>query len=400
MMKPVSLLVLLLTFSAQAFDWNDKTVLHVLDLGKMKIESGHPLATHRSFLIATDPNKVGDETLRAMQKVFGESLAQLRSESSDAMQSVLFGNWLNEIITNLDLNAGAEKEGKGALHSKALDLASVLMHRRYRRYLDFVHTNPNSQGHSPRFSQSTGYTSTNYLHSMMITSEAQDGRDQPTQDEVVELILRYSYYSILSAIAGLAETTLAMEKGLLSRANLQDDRRYINALTSIGSVFHLVQDSAVACTPRARKFIPCIPGDGHGIVAEIDGEPKVVSLSDHVYYRRPHNESEFGGHTPHAALDKLYNRRQVEAAFGELDPALSGAGILAGVARAAERLAEMAAGDVVFDDDGLLSSEQQEKLNKRVFREASLITHNYVIKRYAVQGERKPLPPLPGSHAH
>ena len=403
MQRIVALASLLIGMSAQSFDWNGKTVAHILDFGKMQIESGHPLATHRSFLIATDPEEVSQDTLDAMEKVYGESLSKLRSEKSEAMQSVLFGNWLNEIVTNIDVNADDQKEGKGHLHNKALDLASILMHRKYKNYLDFVQSNPSSKGHSPRFSQSTGYSSTNYLHSMMISLQGTDiGKSQPNQSEMAELILRYSFYSLMSAMVGLAETTIAVEKGLIvNQQALLEDERYIDALTSIGSVLHIIQDSAVACTDGAKKYVPCIPGDGHSIIEKIDDagrhKHRVVSLSDHEYYERPHDKSNYGGNTPHAALDKLYikNAQQLQEVYGETDPAFSCAGVVGGVARAAERLAEMAKGEVVFDDRGRLSGEEKEKLFTRIFTEARKVTELYVVKRYALHEDRKDLPPLP-----
>ena len=372
MQRIVALASLLIGMSAQSFDWNGKTVAHILDFGKMQIESGHPLATHRSFLIATDPEEVSQDTLDAMEKVYGESLSKLRSEKSEAMQSVLFGNWLNEIVTNIDVNADDQ-------------------------------SNPSSKGHSPRFSQSTGYSSTNYLHSMMISLQGTDiGKSQPNQSEMAELILRYSFYSLMSAMVGLAETTIAVEKGLIvNQQALLEDERYIDALTSIGSVLHIIQDSAVACTDGAKKYVPCIPGDGHSIIEKIDDagrhKHRVVSLSDHEYYERPHDKSNYGGNTPHAALDKLYikNAQQLQEVYGETDPAFSCAGVVGGVARAAERLAEMAKGEVVFDDRGRLSGEEKEKLFTRIFTEARKVTELYVVKRYALHEDRKDLPPLP-----
>src|SRR5688572_4633696 len=98
--------VSLLCGTAHAFDWNGRTVAHELDVldGRMKIESGHPLATARAFRQArasADADASG-RTAAALEFVLGKDYADDRS---DALQTVVFGSWLNEVRTSLDMGS-------------------------------------------------------------------------------------------------------------------------------------------------------------------------------------------------------------------------------------------------------------------------------------------------------
>lgn len=144
---PAVLASLVLASPAQAFDWNGKTVTQLVDLwdGRFEIRSGHPLATYRAFqLAAQDP-----DALAAMHRVYDDDLT---SERSDAIQTVLFGGWLNEVNTNIDMGG-----------SKPLEFAANYLAWRFRHYLD-------GREHSDRWQKDTGWTSSNYLHSMVVTS--------------------------------------------------------------------------------------------------------------------------------------------------------------------------------------------------------------------------------------
>src|SRR5688572_14118361 len=90
---------------AEAFDWNGKTVTHLIDLadGRMKITSGHTLATARAFRLAMQDSSAAP----ALRRVLGPDPAR---DSSDALQTVLFGSWLNEVRTNLDMGGSKPLE--------------------------------------------------------------------------------------------------------------------------------------------------------------------------------------------------------------------------------------------------------------------------------------------------
>src|SRR5688500_20225432 len=86
--------------SARAFDWNGRTATHELDVfdGRMRIESGHPLATARAFRLAAAAGADDAQVQAARHALYGEDL---ESDRSDAMQTVLVGSWLTEIRTHL-----------------------------------------------------------------------------------------------------------------------------------------------------------------------------------------------------------------------------------------------------------------------------------------------------------
>ncbi len=98
-----------------AFDWNAKTVAHELDIldGRMAVKSGHPLATYRAFEIAAAIADDDDELQQALTFTLSwpvyesdwesRTTDDLLDERADGFQTVLFGNWLNEVRTALDM---------------------------------------------------------------------------------------------------------------------------------------------------------------------------------------------------------------------------------------------------------------------------------------------------------
>ena len=350
---------------ADAFDWNGKTTTHELDVldGRMKLVSGHPLATARAFRIAAQDAA----SAAAMRRVYGTDLT---SDRSDTLQTVLFGSWLNEVRTELDMGSGGP-----------LDWATRYLGWRYRKYLD-------GRERSDRWGEDTGWTSSNYQHSMVVVSS--DPARPLTQNDSFDLIDEYTYWATTSAILNLIVATKGRADASLDSDAI--DLGWVSGLRYVGSVFHIVEDSSVACTDAARRHVHCVPGDGHGIVAKTSsGHLQVVALSSSDWWVR---EDE-AGDKPHGELDGLYRSDLVSDVFGDNDPALTNARYLTAVARAVDAAVDELAGVPLFNPDG----SPNDTFDARAFSlavAAAREIHPLVTARYAPVGERQRLPGVPG----
>ncbi len=359
--------------SAHAFDWNGRTVTHELDVldGRMAIESGHPLATARAFRLAraeADADTTG-ETAAALAFVLGDDFVDDRS---DALQTVLFGSWLNEVRTSLDM--GATDTG-----FDPLGWAAKFMRWRYADYLD-------GREKSDRWSRSTAYTSSNYQHSMLV--ESSDPAEVIGQDHVFDVLDEYSFWAMNAAALNL----IVAKKGALEESMSAEDidLAWVSGLRYVGSVFHLVEDSAVTCNAAAQRHVPiCIPGDGHTLVAVVDGRPRVVALSDNAHYERA-----VDGDKPHGELDGLYQDELLAEVYGDFDPALATSQILVRIAVGVDAAVHEELADVPLFVDGEPNAEFDAKafaISTRIAQE----TFDAVIDpRFADAGSRVALPTL------
>jgi hypothetical protein len=359
--------------SAHAFDWNGRTVTHELDVldGRMAIESGHPLATARAFRLAgaaADADATG-ETAAALAFVLGDDFTDDRS---DALQTVLFGSWLNEVRTSLDMGAADSS-------FDPLGWAAKFMRWRYADYLD-------GREKSDRWSRSTAYTSSNYQHSMLV--ESADPFETIGQDEVFDLLDEYSFWAMNAAALNL----IVAKKGAIEESMSADDidLAWVSGLRYVGSVFHLVEDSAVTCSAAAQRHAPiCIPGDGHTLVAQVDGRPRVVALSDNAYYERA-----VDGDKPHGELDALYQDELVAEVYGDFDPALATSQILVRIAVGVDAAVHEELADVPLFVDGEPNAEFDAKafaISTRIAQEAF---DAVIDPRFADAGARVALPPI------
>ncbi len=350
---------------ATAFDWNGKTTTNELDTldGRIKIVSGHPLATARAFRIAAQDG----DAAAAMRRVYGTDLT---SDRSDVLQTVLFGSWLNEVRTELDMGSGGP-----------LDWASRYLGWRYRKYLD-------GRERSDRWGEDTGWTSSNYQHSMVVVST--DPARPLGQDDSFDLIEEYTYWATTAAILNLIVATKGRADASLSADQI--DLSWVSGLRYVGSVFHIVEDSSVACTDAAKRHVACVVGDGHGIVAKTSsGHLQVVALSSSDWWVR---EDE-AGHKPHGELDGLYRGELVDEVFGDNDPALTNARYLAAVGKAVDAAVDQLADVPMFEPDGSPS----DAFDARAFSlavDAARAIHPLITARYAPVAERQRLPAVPG----
>ncbi|HWB77977.1 MAG TPA: hypothetical protein VG755_23595 [Nannocystaceae bacterium] len=364
-----------LSASARAFDWNGRTVTHELDVldGRMAIESGHPLATAHAFRraeTAASDDTTG-RTAAALEFVLGDDFADDRS---DALQTVLFGSWLNEVRTSLDMGAPDSK-------LDPLAWAAKFMRFRYASYLD-------GREKSDRWSRSTHYTSSNYQHSMLV--ESIDPAESITQDDVFDVLDEYSFWAMNAATLNLIVAKKGQLEGSMSADDI--DLSWVAGLRYVGSVFHLVEDSSVTCNAASQRHVEfCIPGDGHTLVAEVDGRPRVVALSDNAHYERKVEEGK-----PHGALDDLYQEDLVEEVYGEFDPAIATSEILVRIAVGVDAAVHEELADVPLFVDGEPNADFDAKafaISTRIAQE----TFDAVIDpRFANVGQRIPLTPVPG----
>jgi MYXO-CTERM domain-containing protein len=371
--SPVLVLGALATLAApaHAFDWNGRTVTHELDVldGRMAIESGHPLATARGFRLAKDAadRDATGSTAAALAFVLGDDYVDDRS---DALQTVLFGSWLNEVRTSLDMGAPDSK-------LDPLGWAAKFMRWRYSDYLD-------GREHSDRWSRSTNYTSSNYQHSMLV--ESIDPAETITQDDVFDLLDEYSFWAMNAAALNLIVAKKGALEGSMSDEDV--DLSWVAGLRYVGSVFHLVEDSAVTCNEAAKRHAPiCIPGDGHTLVAQVDGRPRVVALSDNAHYER-----KVDGDTPHGELDGLYQDELLAAVYGDFDPAIATSQILVHIAVGVDAAVHEELADVPLFVDGEPNAEFDAmafSISTRIAQE----TFDAVIgPRFADAGQRVALP--------
>jgi hypothetical protein len=410
---------------AQAYDWNGKTIMQVTDFGNMQVSSGHPLATYRAFQIVAHEAKKraekGDTELRdALLLVYGEAnLEDFANKNGYAFQTTVFGNWLNEVNTNVDLEGNfLMSTAAGFLAARytgetTTDMSVKIGKHEHNEYGDLTEAQMHGD-HSVVWDAATGYSSTNFRHSMMVTSK--DAYHPITQDQTFDRITEhYAYHSISVAIQGLLDTVVAetenaelqqsktfwgrmtdLRKKLGSSVFVSDRNRhksnfrYIDALSNLGGVFHLVQDSSVACTDKMKLIIPdCIEGDGHGIVRNIGGRYQVVALADDEVYQA---RKDF-----HGKLDNVYRPENIEKVFGSFDPAIAGAHILREVALSVYRQHKEWNKNPsnrikAVNSDGSMTDEFVRATYEATKIAAKKINNGYVRIRYAEKKDRI-LPP-------
>ncbi len=376
---------------AHAYDWNAKTVAHEVDIldGRMQIESGHPLATWRAFEIAV--LSAGDDPALAEALVFTLSSPvyepewtamdpeDLLDDRADGLQTVMFGSWLNEVRTALDMDDPDTPDWRDPLAWVASAMAW-----RYGDYLD-------GRERSDRWTEATGYSSNNYQHAMQVTSD--DPTVTITPDDSMDLMEEYLTWALHQ---GTFQLLLAKKTQLeVGPTDPDIDDNWVSGLRRIGSIFHAIEDSAVSCTPAAQRHVPvCVPGDGHTLIAQVGDSRQVVALSDNVYYER---EVE-GGVAVHGLLDGLYTRELVTEVFAEFDPARVNAEVLIGVSQRVHQALRGELADVPLFVPGT------EELNADFIDRADAIAEEtaddvYAVAisdRFANAEDRQPLPALPG----
>lgn len=385
-----SLLMSAAPSTAAAFDWNAETVAHELDIldGRMSIESGHPLATFRAFETAVAFAQDDPELESALRFVLSSPVFEtewssmttddLLDERADGLQTVMFGSWLNEVRTALDMGDPNKPDWRDPLAWVASAMAW-----RYADYLD-------GREKSDRWSEATGYSSNNYQHSMQVTSSDPDVVVTP--DDSMELMEEYLVWALHQ---GTFQLLIAKKTQLEIGVTDPDiDDNWVSGLRRIGSIFHAIEDSSVSCTAQAKRHVPvCIPGDGHTLIAEVGSIRQVVALSDNVYYERAVED----GSSPHALLDGLYTPELVDEVFGDFDPALVNGLVLVEVSLAVDRALRGELADVPLFVDG------SDELNPDFIEQADAIAEDAADEAYAVaigerfanREDRQSLPPLP-----
>jgi hypothetical protein len=373
-----------------AYDWNAKTVAHELDIldGRMDVVSGHPLATARAFQLAAgaaeqDPALATAMTFTLSSPVFEpqwESMrpADLADDRADGLQTVMFGSWLNEVRTALDMGDPNKPDWRDPLAWVASAMAW--------RYADYLE----GRERSDRWSEATGYSSNNFQHSMQVTSS--DPSVIVTPDDSMDLMEEYLAWALHQ---GTFQLLLAKKTQLeIGPTDPDIDDNWVSGLRRIGSVFHAIEDSSVSCTPAAQEHVPvCIPGDGHTLLAKVGGDTQVVALSDNVYYERAVPD----GSKPHALLDGLYQEDLVDEVYGDFDPALVGATVLIELSIAVHDALHGELASVPLFVAGT------DELNPDFIAAADAIAEDtadeiYAIAitdRFALEEDRLDLPPLP-----
>ncbi len=361
-----TLLSCLVSSQAAAFDWNSHTATHEIDLldGRMKIQSGHPLATFRAFELASQRA----DARGALSYTLGSNWPH---ELSEPLQTVLFGSWLNEVNTSLDMGG-----------SKPLEWAAALMGWRYSKYLG-------GRERSDRWTEDTGYTANNFQHSMLVTSSA-PGADN-SQNNTFRIMEDFYYASARKAVYNLIVALKAREDGSMS--DDQIDIEWVSGLRFVGNIFHSIEDSSVNCSEAAQTIVPtCLPGDGHGVVkVTSSGHRQVVSLSNNTWYDR----SDANGVHPHGLLDDLYRRENLQTIYGDFDPAITNSQILITVAKAVRDGVFDLEGVAIFNSDGTVNAAFQTKANEVAMAAANEVM-GHIRWRYAPEAERQEMPPVPG----
>lgn len=377
---------------AEAYDWNARTVAHELDIldGRMRIESGHPLATFRAFELAVslsedDPDLAEALTFTLSSPVFEtewESMTtdDLLDERADGLQTVMFGSWLNEVRTALDMGDPNTPDWRDPMAWVASAMAW-----RYSDYLD-------GRERSDRWSEATGYSSNNFQHAMQVTSS--DPSVVVTPDDSMELMEEYLTWAIHQ---GTFQLLLAKKTQLEIGVTDPDiDNNWVSGLRRIGSIFHAVEDSSVSCTEAAQRHVPvCVPGDGHTLIADVGGIRQVVALSDNVYYERETAD----GSKAHALLDGLYQKDLVDEVFAEFDPARVNALVLTEVSTAVHKALTEDLADVPLFVEGSdeLNPDFIERADEIAEDTASDAYAFAISDRFALREDRQALPPLPGA---
>jgi MYXO-CTERM domain-containing protein len=251
---------------------------------------------------------------------------------------------------------------------------------RYGDYLD-------GRERSDRWSRSTGYTSNNYQHSMVV--ESIDPAEDLTQDDVYDLLEEYTFWAVSSASLNL----MVAKKGELEGSMDADDidLSWVAGLRYVGSVFHLVEDSSVTCSDAARELVPsCIPGDGHTLIEKVDGRSRVVALSNNEYYER----TDENGDKVHGQLDGLHQEELVAEVYGDSDPALDTSQILVLVAQGVDRAVHEDLAAIPLFIDG----EPNPEFDSRAFSLSADIARDVMAQvidpRFADPSDRVELPAI------
>lgn len=436
--------------TALAFNWNKETVKSFIhNRGKMEAPrtlgengrrdvhpGGHNLATRRGMDLAILKASSDPALKKAMEAVYGETLDNMKGQDGFTFQKILWGNFSNEIQTMLDAGEGSEK------------LAGWYMSASYSRRTNI--TGPDGR-HSKYWRKETGHSSSNAIHSMLVSSTGADAASY-TQDHSMQLVRKFALFQLETAIANLAHVVRAERDGIyvleesyfqsaqaalrflrtIRKAYVGDNSHYVDsrfefALRDLGSIFHTIQDSAVACTDAAKTAAVdpaknCVAGDGHSVVEKVNGKWKIVSLSDQAWYVRKDGQ--------HHQLDNLYqpgNLASVEelaqgsekGVYGSFDPALPVGEILLEVAQEVEsindKLARVPAYTTLSSKDltivGLvmkgvtgkqmarensLSAEWNGEVTRAARSAAQRIAEKHIFSRYATR--LRPMPPPP-THA-
>lgn len=450
--------------SAHAFNWNKETVkafaqnrgrmeapreARLSKTGKLDLHpGGHNLATRRAMDLAILKGRQDRSIEQALTNVYGETLDNLYEENGFAFQKLLWGNFSNEMQTMLDADAKAEK------------LVGHFMSISYSTRRGILGQDGR---HSKFWKESTGYTSSNLIHSMLVTSSLPEERATYSQEHSMKAIKAHVQLTLESVLRKLVNVRRAQldniyiieeshkesAKAIARRIRnfrkwykgdnqFLHDSRYEYGMRDLGNLLHGLQDSSVACT-AAAKTAPvdpskdCVEGDGHGIVRKIGNEWKVVSLSDGAWYARKDGK--------HAELDNLYQPgnlvavediatgRNVESGvYGSFDPAIAGAMVIIDVAQAVEEinaalrqvpayitlseeegrgrlfsfLGNMwvsAGGKRVANDDSL-TKEWMAAVPPLVTAAAENIAKRHILSRYADKLEELPAPPTAAGAAH
>lgn len=364
---------LLVATPAHAFDWNARTATQELDVldGRIEVESGHPLATARAFELAdaaADANGAA-----ALAFVLGDDFLDPRG---DALQTVLFGGWLNEVRTSLDMGDPNKK-------IDPLAWAAKFMRWRYSDYLD-------GREKSDRWTESTRYSSSNYQHSMMVNSI--DPAEVITQDDAFELVEEYLFWATSAAALNLMVAKKGQLEGSMSAEEI--DLSWVAGLRYTGSIFHVIEDSSVTCNAVTQRHVPnCLGGDGHTVQAVVDGRTQVVALSDGHWYEREMEDDD----RPHAGLDGLYTEATLAEVYGDFDPARVTSQVLLRLSIAVDDAVHGPLASVPLFVDGEPNPEFDALAFSLAADASNAIFTDVIDPRYADAGQRTELPAVPGA---
>lgn len=292
------------------FDWNKMTAASGIKpmvgmdmpaprtvwkgLLKNTYPGGHNFATRRALDLVITKAKTNKNLESLVTKVLKNSLTELwedKDKQPMAAKMLVYGDFQNELRVNID--------GEGGI---AVAAAAKLIRGLYGKDREIT---PDGV-HSAWWNKETGYSSANPIHSMLAS---------PLLKPPAAPSTKWTQKRSFDTLTAFAKSSLSQAITLLrgEKTNGQTEN-WKKGLRLVGSVLHLIQDSACYCSARHKDIkgitspenpANCIPGDGHGVVAYFPNEHryKVTGLSDPVFYdARLHF---------HEVLDTLYEPGRV-----------------------------------------------------------------------------------------
>jgi len=280
------------------FDWNHQTALSGIkpmlgmdmpsprEVWKGWISNtypgGHNFATRRAVDYVIAKARASTGVANQVTKIMRATLDALTNDHSDTVRAVnqlVFGNFENELRVNIDGDHGAAAAGAVAIRTFFKNDREVT---------------PDGT-HSRWWTAETGYSSANPIHAMLVTSST------PARNTAVFTQV-YSYDQMVAFAREMITEAITLLRAEKDGTGVTPN--WEKGIRAIGGVLHAIQDSACACTPKHWALQQpagvngCIAGDGHSVLAFLDGRWKVTGMSDQIFYDQ---RNAF-----HAKLDSLY----------------------------------------------------------------------------------------------